>query len=120
MADERDATLLVDERFALVLFLLGNGALPRAVAAYLVGAGLLADESAQRHVWDVMRDFRAGKLRDDACFYCMQLQENVRVYGPDSMWAGGAPPGPMRAAETWAAAHFELFGSAPSPGSLIA
>ena len=30
---------------------LGNGVLPRAIAAYLAGSGLLADARAHRHVW---------------------------------------------------------------------
>ena len=43
-------TLATRERFAITLFLLGNGVLPRAVAAYLAGSGLLSDGRAHRHV----------------------------------------------------------------------
>ena len=114
-----DRTLIMKERFALTLFFLGNGVLPRAVAAFLVGAKLLADDSARRHVWDIMRDFRAGKLCGECRYYCVQLQANVRISGTDSMWAGGAPPGPMRAPEIWVEAHLELLGSAPSAGALV-
>ena len=55
--------LKVGDRFATTLFLLGNGVLPRAIAAYLAGSGLLSDQSAHAHVWCVMRDFRDGALR---------------------------------------------------------
>ena len=55
--------LKVGDRFATTLFLLGNGVLPRAIAAYLAGSGLLSDPSAHAHVWCVMRDFRDGALR---------------------------------------------------------
>ena len=55
--------LKVGDRFATTLFLLGNGVLPRAIAAYLAGSDLLSDQSAHAHVWCVMRDFRDGALR---------------------------------------------------------
>jgi hypothetical protein len=72
--------LKVGDRFATTLFLLGNGVLPRAIAAYLAGSGLLSDPSAHAHVWCVMRDFRDGALRSDAQYYCMRLQCNVHVH----------------------------------------
>ena len=77
--------LKVGDRFATTLFLLGNGVLPRAIAAYLAGSGLLSDPSAHAHVWCVMRDFRDGALRSDAQYYCMRLQCNVRVHDRDSL-----------------------------------
>ena len=83
--------LKVGDRFATTLFLLGNGVLPRAIAAYLAGSGLLSDPSAHAHVWCVMRDFRDGALRSDAQCYCMRLQCNVRVHDRDSLWCGGVP-----------------------------
>ena len=92
--------LKVGDRFATTLFLLGNGVLPRAIAAYLAGSGLLSDPSAHAHVWCVMRDFRDGALRSDAQYYCMRLQCNVRVHDRDSLWCGGVPAD-MRDAMYW-------------------
>ena len=80
--------LKVGDRFATTLFLLGNGVLPRAIAAYLAGSGLLSDPSAHAHVWCVMRDFRDGALRSDAQYYCMRLQCNVRIHDRGSLWCG--------------------------------
>ena len=92
--------LKVGDRFATTLFLLGNGVLPRAIAAYLAGSGLLSDPSAHAHVWCVMRDFRDGALRSDAQCYCMRLQCNVHVHDRDSLWCGGVPAD-MRDAMYW-------------------
>ena len=46
----KDGTLARGQRFAITLFFLGNGAHPIPLAAYLSGAGLLADRSARSHV----------------------------------------------------------------------
>ena len=75
-------------------FFLGNGVLPHRLAAYLKGSGLLGGERHEKHcahVWDVMRDFRDGRLRPDAEYWCMHLQRSVRVQDPACMWARGAP-----------------------------
>ena len=40
--------LKVGDRFATTLFLLGNGVLPRAIAAYLARSGLLSDIPTHR------------------------------------------------------------------------
>ena len=80
------------------LFLLGNGVLPRAIAAYLSGAGLLADRRARAHIWDIMRDFRDGKLRLDARYW--GLREGAVVCVSDSMWAHGVPRD-IRGCEIW-------------------
>ena len=44
-----DGTLKRGQRFAITLFFLGNGAHPMPLAAYLSGAGFLADRSARAH-----------------------------------------------------------------------
>lgn len=85
----KQGTLSVHSRFATTLFLLGNGVLPRAIAAYLLGAGLLADRRAQAHIWDIMRDFRDGALRVDAQYW--GVREGGHVTVSESMWAHGAP-----------------------------
>ena len=46
----KDGTLTRGQRFAITLFFLGNGAHPIPLAAYLSGAGLLADRSARSHM----------------------------------------------------------------------
>ena len=102
------STLPVDARFATTLYLLGNGVLPRAIAAYLAGSGLLADVRAHRHVWDIMRDFRDGQLRPDAQYYDTSRDCCMRVYGPESMWARGAPQ-EMRGKEIWESARAVLL-----------
>ena len=94
----KQGTLGVDTRFATTLFLLGNGVLPRAIAAYLSGAGLLADRRARAHIWDIMRDFRDGKLRLDARYW--GLREGAVVCVSDSMWAHGVPRD-IRGCEIW-------------------
>ena len=95
-----DRHLKTSERFALTLFLLANGALPRAIAAYLAGSGLLSDASAHEHVLSVMDDFRLGKLKPGCKYYCMERELFVELHGPDSPWAGGAPVG-MREGLIW-------------------
>ena len=103
----KQGTLGVHSRFATTLFLLGNGVLPRAIAAYLLGAGLLADRRAQAHIWDIMRDFRNGALRMDARYWGVREGSPVRVSG--SMWAHGAPLD-VRGRDIWAPARDLLVG----------
>ena len=45
----KEGTLARGQRFAITLFFLGNGAHPMPLAAYLSGAGFLADRSARAH-----------------------------------------------------------------------
>ena len=78
-------TLGVKERFAITLFMLGNGVLPRALAAYLVGAELLSDRRARESTWRVMRLFRSGTLAPGDCQSCLaaQFSETFQSFGFD-------------------------------------
>ena len=74
--------------------------LPLAIARYLDASELLADAVARRHVWDSIRDFRDGQLREDCAYYSMELRRNVRVCDPTLLWHNGAPRG-MREGLMW-------------------
>ena len=98
-----------EERFAVVLFFLGNGVLPRAVAAYLAGSGLLSDERAHAHIWDILRDFRDGKLAFGTTYSCMEQRQDVYLHDPNCIWIRGAPD-VMRDAMYWDDAKAILLG----------
>ena len=66
------------------MFLLGNHAPPRPVAALLVGLGLLPSAKKRRDAWDVLRAFRDGTLRNDAFYWCLQTNTCRRV---DVSWS---------------------------------
>ena len=86
--------------FRFVLFLLGNGAPPRAVARLLVGGGLVRKPKEKRDAWDVFVAFRDGKLRPDAFYWCMRSRQRAEVNHPRSWCRGGVPVG-MRDPKYW-------------------
>ena len=90
--------------FRFVLFLLGNGAPPRAVARLLVGGGLVRKPKEKRDAWDVFVAFRDGKLRPDAFYWCMRSRQRAEVNHPRSWCRGGVParPGQREGTEDWA------------------
>ena len=59
----KEKTLTRPERFAVTLLWLGNGVLPRAMAAYLAAPGLLADQSARAHRVGARRACRDARFR---------------------------------------------------------
>ena len=79
--------------FRFTLFLLGNHAPPRTVAALLVGLGLLPSAKKRRDAWDVLRAIRDGTLRHDAFYWCLETNRRQLVHGFDSWCACGVPAG---------------------------
>ena len=86
--------------FRFTLFLLGNHAPPRPVAALLVRLGLLPSAKKRRDAWDVLRAFRDGTLRNDAFYWCLETNRRQLVHGFDSWCAYGVPAG-MREPLFW-------------------
>ena len=90
--------------FRFVLFLLGNRAPPRPVAALLIGLGLLPTSKKRRDAWDAMRGFRDGTLRIDAFYWSLEAGSGQNINAPGS-WCAHGVPADMRDPTFWADAQ---------------